>query len=313
MKRKILALGTMRPEEMAKLEELFDVIRLHRESDPEACLRENARDIVGIVTVVKPVSGALIAALPNLEIIACFSVGVDHVDLESAKSRGIAVTYIPHVQNNDVADMALALLLAIARRVCEADMFVRVGKWSGGESLPLGTSLTGKRAGIIGLGGIGQAIARRLQAFEMDVVYHGPHEKTDHPYRYYRDLMEMAQEVDFLIVSAPGGDDTRDMVDLPVLQALGPQGFLVNIARGSLVNEEDLQIALRNGNIAGAGLDVYVHEPYVPDALKTMDNVVLLPHIASATHETRAKMGEIVIQNLQAHFEGIPLQSVVSG
>lgn len=311
MKKTVLALGAMAPEEMAALGRLFNVIELHKERDPEAAIRENARDIVGIMTVIQPVRENLIAALPNLEIIACFSVGFDHVDLESARARGIAVTNTPDVLTADTADIAVCLVLNLARRICEADMFVRVGKWQSGKAMPTGTALAGKRAGIVGLGRIGQAIATRLRAFEMDIVYHGRGAKPDQPYEYYDDLESMAQDCDFLILSCAGGAETQDMVDLTILQALGPKGFLVNIARGSVVNEGDLLIALRNLDIAGAGLDVYAHEPKVPEALLTMDNVVLLPHIGSDTLETRAKMGQLVIENLRAHFEGKPLLTPV--
>ena len=218
MKRALLVLGSLRPEESVQpaelkiLEENFRIIHLNRERDPEATIRENAKDIVAIMTTLKPVSAKLMDALPNLEIISCFSVGFDHVDLKAAAARGIPVTNTPDVLTAETADTALALTLAVAKRVCEADMFVRVGKWAGGEVMPLGTSLSGKTAGIVGLGRIGQAIAKRLAAFDMDIAYFGRREREDQPYQYYADLKEMAEASDFLVFELFGrtGDAKYD-------------------------------------------------------------------------------------------------------
>jgi lactate dehydrogenase-like 2-hydroxyacid dehydrogenase len=178
--------------------------------------------------------------------------------------------------------------------------------------MPLGISLSGKRAGIIGLGRIGSAIAMRCRAFGMDVSYHGRNKKKDISYRYYNDLKVMAENCDFLILACTGGTETRHLVNADVLSALGPKGFLINICRGSVVDEAALQVALRNKSIAGAGLDVYENEPHVPEALFLMDNVVLLPHIGSATVETRTAMAKLVIENLLAHFNGDPLKTPVA-
>ncbi len=298
------------PDEMAVLEKDFRVIRIWKERDPETTIQENKDNIVVVISSLLPVRRSLIEALPNLEIIANMAVGVDNVDLEAARERSIVVTNTPAVLTNDTADIGLSLVLALARRIVEGDMYVRVGKWQNGP-LPLGVTLTGKKAGIVGLGRIGLAVAKRLAAFEMDVVYHGPNRKEDQPYEYYDDLEKMAGDVDFLILCCAGGPATENLVTYEVLEALGPDGFLVNIARGSVVNEEDLLMALSNKKIAGAGLDVYTNEPYVPSPLLTMDNVVVLPHLGSATYETRTEMGRLVLENIQAHFNGEPLLTAV--
>jgi len=185
-------------------------------------------------------------------------------------------------------------------------MYVRVGKWLNGE-MPLGTSLSDKTIGIVGLGDIGSKVAKRCEAFEITVVYHGRNEQKDKPYQYYSDVIEMAKDSDFLMLCCPGGPATANMIDANVLDALGPQGILINIARGSVVDEPALVEALQNGTIAAAGLDVFANEPHVPQEYISMDNVVLLPHIGSGTVETRTKMGQLVIDNILAHFDGKPL------
>lgn len=311
MPKAILALSNIHPLGLEPLEEEFEVIRLWQEKDPESVIQQNQNDIVGIVaTVGRMVSRKLIEVLPNLEIISNFAVGIDNIDLEAAEERGVIVTNTPDVLTADTADTALALLLAAARRVVEGDAYVRVGKWLNGP-MPLATSLEHKKVGVVGLGRIGQAIAKRAAAFDMDVAYHGRSEK-DVPYRFYPQLLEMAQDVDFLVLSCAGGPETKHIINEEVLNALGERGFLINVARGSVVDEEALLIALRNKNIAGAGLDVYENEPHVPEALFSMDNVVLLPHVGSATMETRTKMGQLVVDNIKAHFKGEPLKTPVA-
>lgn len=312
MTRTILALGTLLPHEMEELERDFSVIRLAKESDPEATLQQHRNDIVGIIaSPMKKVNRHLIEALPNLEIICQFGVGIDNIDLQAAKERHIAVTNTPDLVTNDTADIALSLLLNCARRTVEADAYVRVGKWVNGP-MPLGTSLTGKTVGIVGLGPIGQAVARRAEAFDMNVIYYARREKPEFSYSYYPELMKLAEDSDFMVLTVAGGAETRHLVNADVLKALGPQGYLINVARGSVVNEEALLIALRNREIAGAGLDVFDNEPHVPEAFFTMDNVVLLPHIGTATAETRKKMGQLVLLNLRAHFNGEPLKTPVA-
>jgi lactate dehydrogenase-like 2-hydroxyacid dehydrogenase len=310
MKKLILSTVALLPAEEESLDQHFDVLRLRREKDPEAAIQAHRQDIVGIASGMMKVSRQLIEALPNLEIIATNSVGTDHIDLVAARERGVAVTNTPGVLTDDTADTALALLLATARRICEGDIYVRVGKWLNGD-MPLGVSLSGKKAGIVGLGRIGQAIAKRCEAFGMEILYHGPRKK-DVPYHYVDDVHALAQAADFMILACPGGPATAGLVDGPVLESLGPKGILINISRGSVVDEPALIAALQNRRILAAGLDVYAHEPHVPEAFISMDNVVLLPHIGSATVETRTVMGRLVVDNLLAHFNGQPLKTPVS-
>lgn len=305
--RTILVLHPLLAPEMAKLETMFKTVRLYAEADPEKTLQAVKNDVVGIVSnFATPVRRTLIEALPNLEIVAQYAVGFDNIDLDAAKERGIAVTNTPDVLTDDTADTAVSLLLAVSRRICEADMFVRVGKWASG-AFPLGTTPKGKTVGIVGLGRIGKAIAKRLVAFDMRVVYNSRKQKAELAWPYYADIEKMAAESDYLVLACSGGPETHHIVNARVLEALGPKGFLINIARGSCVDEDALVDALKHKRIAGAGLDVYAREPHIPEALKSMDNVVLLPHIASATIETRTIMGEIVLANLEAHFSGKPL------
>ncbi len=311
-KKTILALGSLLPAEMDALEKSFDLIRLWKESNPEAVLQAYKNDIVGILSAYNgiPVTARILGSLPNLEIVAQFGVGVDNIDLGAAKARGIAVTNTPDILTPDTADIALSLILCLMRRIVEADMYVRVGKWASG-AFSLSTSLSGKTVGIVGMGRIGRAIAHRCLAFDMKIAYHGPRQKPDLPYPYYADLRQMAEASDVLVMACPGGSETKNLVTGKILKALGPKGYLVNIARGSVVNTEDLLIALRNRDIAGVGLDVYENEPNVPEALISMDNVVLLPHVGSATAETRSEMGRLVIANILAYFEGKPLLTAV--
>lgn len=313
MKRTILALGAMQSAEMDELESTYTVVKLWKEKDPEAVLQSIRLEVQVIVSAYNgmPVTRKIIESFPNLEMIAQYGAGVNNIDLAAAKERSIEVTSTPDAPTNDTADTAIALMLATARRVVEADMFVRVGKWANG-AFPAATSLSGKTVGICGFGRIGQAIARRCKAFEMNIVYNGPREKQNQPYKYYKDLKEMAGQVDFLVMACPGGDDTYHCVNASVLKALGPKGYVINVARGSVVKTEDLLVALSNREIAGAGLDVYESEPSVPDALISMDNVVLLPHIGGGTVEARSAMGKLVIANIKAHFNGEPLISPVA-
>lgn len=311
MNRTVLALAPLLSNEMAILEERYNVIRLWEQRDPEGVIMDRSYNIQAIVSTYNSggVSERLMAALPNLEVIAQFGVGFDNVDVAVANARGITVTNTPDVLVDDTADTALYLMLNVARRAVEADMFVRVGRWQTG-AMPLSSSVSGKTVGIVGLGKIGAAIAKRAEAFNTNVVYHGRNKK-EAPYKYYETLEKMAADSDFLIMACAGGEQTKDLITYKILQALGPKGYLINVARGSVVNEEDLLIALRNQAIAGAGLDVFANEPYVPDELFKMDNVVLSPHVGSATLETRSKMGQLVLDNLEAHFSGLALLTPV--
>lgn len=311
MKKTVLAIQPLLEKEMKQLESGYNVIRLWDANDPVAVIERHRHDVQAILSTYNSsgVSERLMSALPNLEVIAQFGVGYDNIDLKAAHARGIAVTNTPDVLTDDTADVALFLMLNVARRAVEADMFVRVGRWKSG-AMPLSTSISEKTVGVVGLGNIGKAIAQRAAAFNTTVVYHSRSEK-DVPYKYYADLSDMAEDCDFLILACAGGPDTENLIDYKILEKLGRNGFLINIARGSVVNEEDLLIALRNQAIAGAGLDVFTNEPDVPEEFMKMDNVVLSPHVGSATVETRSKMGQLVIDNLNAHFEGQSLLSPV--
>ena len=313
MKKTILALGTLLPAEMNELEKHYDLIRLWKEADPEAALQNHKNDIVGILSSYTgmPVTRRIMEALPNVSMIGHFGMGVDLIDLAAAKERHISISNTPDILAPDTADIALSLMLTVSRRIVEADMYVRVGKWPNG-AFPLATSMGQKRVGIVGMGRIGQAIARRCEGFDMTISYHGPREKKDVKYQYYADLRQLAENSDFLVLACPGGPETRHIINTKILKTLGPKGYVINVARGSVINTEDLLIALSNRDIAGAGLDVYETEPDVPQALISMDNVVLLPHIGSATAETRGAMGQLVISNILAHFEGRPLLTPVN-
>lgn len=249
------------------------------------------------------------ARFPALEIVSVFGVGYDGVDVPAARERGIHVTHTPDVLTDDVADMAIALMLATARNVVRADRFARGGEWKNGP-FPFTTKVSGARLGIVGLGRIGEAIARRAAGFDMDIAYHNRSRK-DVAYTYYGDIKSLAAAVDFLVMITPGGAGTRALVNAEVLEALGPKGFLINVARGSVVDEAALIAALKAGKIAGAGLDVFENEPNIPAELAALENVVLTPHMASGTLVTRTAMADLAFNNLQAHFSGKPVVTPV--
>ncbi len=298
------------PDIMAALEERYVLHRLWEADDPQALLAKVAPSVRGIVTTgADGASAALIKALPHAEIIAIYGVGFDAVDLDAAKAAGIRVTNTPGVLTDDVADLAIGLTLALLRRICAADRFVRDGKWKEG-GFPLTTKLTGKRVGILGLGQIGGALPQRLAGFEVKLAYHSVTEK-DVPHTYFDDVVALGRFSDVLIVTAAGGPSTRGLVNRAVLDAIGPEGILVNVARGSVVDQDALVQALVDKRLGGAALDVFADEPRVPIELVNMDNVVLTPHMASGTVETRRAMGTLVIRNLDAHFAGRPLLTPV--
>ena len=258
-------------------------------------------DIEGILTRSNhTVDPALIASLPKLKIIATCGVGYDGIPLDLAKARGIRVTNTPGVLNDAVCELAVGLLLGLLRKLPAADRFVRQGSWEKGL-FPLTRSLAGKRVGIVGMGRIGQELADRLLPFKVSIAYTGPHQKPL-PYRFYSTPQTLAQESDILILTCPGGPDTDQMIDRSVFEALGPNGLLLNLARGSVVHEPDLIQALQTNTIAGAALDVFANEPFVPDSLRTMDNVLLTPHVGSATEETRIAMTRLAVDNLKSFF-----------
>ena len=308
----VLALCGLEPEVMRKAEERFEVVKLYNEQNPEKRLNQVKDDVRGIIATMRnPVRANLINACPNLEIIGLSAVGFDNVDLDAAKQANIIVTNTPDVVTNDTADTAMALLLNVTRRYTEGDAFVRMGYWESGGRKPIGMTLQGKTLGIYGLGRIGRDIARKAEAFGLKIAYHGRTEQTDVSYTYYNDLKTMAAEVDILLLACPGGEKTANSVNKDIFDAMKEGAYLVNIARGSVVNEDDLVVALQNGDIAGAGLDVYVSEPNVPKELKMMDNVVLFPHMGAETRETILKKDEIVFENLALHFDGNPVKTPV--
>ena len=310
MRPEILVTGRLVPATQAALERLFAVHRLPAAPERQEFLQVHGRDIRGIAAAAGA-NAALIAALPQLEIIANFGVGYDWVDVPAAKARGIPVTNTPDVLTEEVADLAMALILDSARQISRADRFVRAGKWLEGN-FPLARTVAGRTLGIVGLGRIGTAIGRRAEAFRMQLLWHGPRPKPDAPWPYVADLLEIARLSDFLMVICPLTPATRGLISAAVLAALGPEGTLGNIARGAVVDEAALVAALESGTLGAAALDVFEREPHVPEALFALDNVVLQPHLGSATIETRTAMGQVMIDNLAAHFGGQPLPNRVA-
>jgi hydroxypyruvate reductase len=297
----IIQFVKLRPEIQVELEKRY---RVH--------WKDRIDEVAGIVrgAVTNGHSGPppeLIDRMPKLEIISSASVGYDGIPVEYARSKGIPVTNTPEVLNEDVADLAIALMIMTARNLVTTDRYVRTGKWPAGGEYPLAQRASGKRVGILGMGRIGQAIARRAVAMDNTVAYHSRKPVADVPYRHYPSLVELAKNSDFLIVIIPSTPQTLKIVSKDVIEALGPTGILVNVARGAVVDEDALVDALVSGKLGGAGLDVFVNEPQVPEVLFGMDNVVLQPHVGSATHETRRAMSQLVLDNLDAHFAGKPL------
>jgi lactate dehydrogenase-like 2-hydroxyacid dehydrogenase len=307
MKNEILVTGPMYPPTLEKLDTTYTTHKLFKASDRAALLAEVSDRITAVASSNSGgIDGATISKLPKLKVISHFGVGYDTVDVPAAKARGITVTNTPDVLTEEVADLAMGLLYATVRRIPQGDRYVRDGKWLKG-SMALTESLQGKTLGIIGMGRIGQAIAKRALASNMKIAYQGPRRKADLPYAYHADPVSLAKSTGYIMIACPGGEATRGLVSRAVIDAVGPKGFIVNIARGSVVDEPALLEALQQNRIAGAGLDVFADEPRVPEAFFALDNVVLQPHVASATHQTRAAMGQLVIDNLAAHFAGKPL------
>ena len=246
---------------------------------------------------------AYLSRFPRLKMISSFGVGYDHIDAKWAGENGITISNTPNVLTEEVADTTIGLLIATVRELPAAERYLRAGKWMQ-KPYPLTASLRHRKAGILGLGRIGKAIAHRLEAFGVSVAYYGRRKQDDVSYKYYSDVVAMARDIDILIVVVPGGPDTRNIVDARVLEALGPQGVLINVARGSVIDEPALIKALQNKTIASAGLDVFVNEPDVPKELLAMDHVVLLPHVGSASHDARNAMAQLVVDNVLAFSQG---------
>lgn len=293
----------MPPAVVQQLEQSFTVHSLWNAPDKDALLAQVGPAIRGIAsnTVAQPLGSALFDRLPNLEIIANYAVGYDNIDIAEAARRGIMVTNTPGVLDAEVADFTIGLTLATIREIPQADRFVRDGDWLKG-GYPLSTTLQGRHVGILGLGNIGKAVARRLEGFGVPIAYTGRQQQADVAYTYYPNVRALAEASDLLIVIVPGGASTQHLINAEVLAALGPQGILINVARGSVVDEPALIAALENGTIQAAGLDVFADEPRVPSELIALPNVVLLPHMGSGSRETRAAMGQLMIGNLTCWF-----------
>ena len=292
------------------LRDRFEFLEYHNAPDKAALLREHGARIRAVVGAGGTnYSVEILEQLPSLEIISIFGVGYDGVPLDYCRARGIRVTNTPDVLTDEVADTAVALVLMTSRKLIAANRYLHAGKWPGGN-FELSTTLREMVAGIFGLGRIGKAIAHRLEAFGMNIAYHG-RSKQDVDYLYHSSLASLAGGCHFLIVACPGGARTKHMIDRQILETLGSDGILINIARGSIVDEAALIAALQNHTIKGAGLDVFANEPNVPAELLACENAVLLPHVGSATRETRGAMADLVVNDLEAHFAGEPLLNPV--
>jgi len=307
----ILMLCDIDSDLLEKINDKFELIKLFKENDPETILNDVKDRVRGIIATMRnPVRANLIEACPNLEIISLAAVGYDNVDLQCAKKNNVIVTNTPDVVTNDTADTAMGLLLNLTRRYTEGDAFVRAGQWEAGARKPIGITLQGKKLGILGLGRIGKNIAKKCEAFGLDISYCGRN-KQDVAYDYYSDLTDMARDVDILLLACPGGEKTKHIVNKEIFQALGTDSYLINVARGSVVDEVALVDALQNNTIAGAGLDVFESEPHTSDELKVMDNVVLFPHMGAATKETFYNIDALLVENLSLHFDGKAVKTPV--
>ena len=311
-KIEILLIGPPKPTIVNGLEP-FTVHRLGETKDQNALLGTIAPKVRAIAASVtsEKIDGPLMGRLPHLEIVATFGVGYDHIDVQWAAAHGVTVTNTPQVLTEEVADTGLGLLLCAVREFPQAERYLRAGKWVE-RAYPLTkATLRNRTVGMVGMGAIGQAIARRLDAMRVPVVYHSRRQAAGVTYRYYSNLLDMARDVDILLVIIPGGAETRNMINAEVLKALGPDGILINMARGSVVDEEALIKALKDKTIMSAGLDVYLREPQVPSELIAMENVVLFPHLGSGTVHTRNQMDQMVVDNLTAWASGkAPLSPV---
>jgi lactate dehydrogenase-like 2-hydroxyacid dehydrogenase len=310
-KPEIILVEPMMPQIEAALDAAYVVHRAAQEADKAAFLGRVGANVRAVVTGGgSGMPAAWFDALPRLGVIAINGVGTDAVDLVQAKSRGVRVTTTPGVLTDDVADIGMGLILSIMRRLAEGDRFVRAGQWGKGK-FPLGSKVTGKKLGIFGMGQIGGAIAKRAAAFDMPIAYTNRKPVAGSPHLFIPSLNDLAAWADVLVIAASASAETRGIVDRATFDALGPQGVLVNVGRGAIIDEPALVAALQEGRIAGAGLDVFAHEPSVPAELFTLDNVVLMPHQASATLETRLGMGDLVLRNVKAYFDGEPLPTPV--
>jgi lactate dehydrogenase-like 2-hydroxyacid dehydrogenase len=298
--RRVLQVGPVKASLAETLRTRYDALVLPEdETGRREFLARHGGEITAVVTSGRTgVDAQLMSALPSLGAVVNFGVGYDTTDVEEAGRRGIGVSNTPDVLTDCVADTAVGLMIDVLRRFSAADRYVRQGRWPVEGNYPLTRQVSNTHVGIVGLGRIGGAIATRLAAFGCAISYHNRHEVADSPYTYVPSAVELAREVDVLIVATAGGAGTRNLIDGEVIDALGAGGYLINIARGSVVDEKALVDALADGRLAGAGLDVFADEPNVPEPLLTMDNVVLLPHVASGTVQTRAAMEDLTLHNL---------------
>jgi lactate dehydrogenase-like 2-hydroxyacid dehydrogenase len=313
MKPELLLVSPLPPRVTEALKDDFVLHDYFRAKDKPGMLMEVGGKVRGYISFASSggADAALMDATPKVEMIANWGVGYDRVDAAAAKQRNIIVTNTPDVLTDCCADLAMALILAVGRRVAEGDRYVRAGNWPKLGNLALATRVSGARLGIVGLGRIGKAAAKRADAFDMKIAYFGRNKQKGVPYDYYDDPVKLAKDSDFLLLTCPGGPETHHLVNADVLDAIGPQGFLINVARGSVVDENALIAALKEKRIAGAALDVFAKEPQVPAALMTMDNVVLQPHQSSATTATRRAMDDLVVENIRLHFAGKPVRTPV--
>jgi lactate dehydrogenase-like 2-hydroxyacid dehydrogenase len=307
-KTDVLLIGPKKPVIVDGLAQAFKLRIMADAKDRDALVSQLAPHLraIAVSASSERVDGAMMARFPKLEIVSTFAVGYDHIDAKWAGEHGVVVTNTPDVLTEEVADTALGLLLCTVREFPQAERYLRAGKWLERDYRLTPASLRDRTVGLVGMGRIGQAIARRLDAFKVPVVYHSRRPQHAVPYKHYPDLVAMARDVDILLVIVPGGAQTRHMITANVLDALGPDGIFINMARGSVVDEPALIEALRNKKILSAGLDVYAKEPHVPPELIAMDNVVLFPHLGSATVATRRAMDQLVVDNLLAWGQGKP-------
>lgn len=304
------------PQLLSTMTDLADELTMHplwEAEDQDKLISEVAPNIRGMATTGgKGATAEFMDRFPNLEMIGSFGVGYDSIDIAHAKSRGIVVTNTPGVLVEGVAEMGMTLMLATTRRVAEGDRYVRAGRWPVEGDLSLGRSLAGKNLGIVGLGDIGSRLAELAVAFKMQISYYGPNNKPAYPYTYQPDLVKLAEDSDYLMISCKGGEETRNLVTAEVIEAVGPEGMLINISRGTVVDEDALLSALQSGKLGFAGLDVFDKEPQVPAGFMELDNVLLAPHVGSATTETRKAMGNLVTENIRAYFRGEPVPTPVT-
>ncbi|MDA9008810.1 2-hydroxyacid dehydrogenase [Alphaproteobacteria bacterium] len=297
MKRDLLLISDATPRMMEQFSKNFTVHRMD-------ALDAKASSIEAVATDghlgVKP---EILDKLPNLKVISCYGVGYDAIDVQACAKRGIPVAHTPGVLSANVANTAIMLMLSCTHKYREQEDYVRDGRWEKEGNFPLTRSLDGKKVGILGLGRIGETLAQKLQAFDCPIVYHSRNKKSGVPYEYHSDLTEMAAVVDYLVVITPGGPSTSKLVNQSVIDALGPEGTLINVSRGSVIDEEAMIASLKDGRLGAAGLDVFATEPSVPESLRSLPNVAMTPHIGSATVETRQAMGDLVAGNLDAFFD----------